>query len=126
MQWAQLDSFWEVVRTRPGAGWYAYCIGEPVPTQPLSAAQVDTFLKAIDALLRHDHDETYCGIVYTDSKTEPTFIKIFDPNNLGMSCGTSMNTPLPGWTLTRLPPSLLESKRPLPEGRRRWWRELWA
>lgn len=126
MQWAQLDAFWDVVRSRAGAGWYAYCIGEPVPAAPLTAAQLEKFIEEVDALLKRDHDEDYCGIVYTDSKTEPTFVKIFDPHNLGVSCGSSKNPPLPGWTLTLLPPAPLESRRPLPEGRRRWWQGLWV
>lgn len=126
MQWRQLDSFWNVVRERADAGWYVYCIGEAVPTAPLSAAQVETFVRNVDALLRTDHDEDYCGIVYADSKTDPTFIKIFDPNNLGVSCGSSKNPPLPGWIMTLIPPTHLESKRPLPESRRRWWQGLWA
>lgn len=125
MQWAQLDTFWNTVKTKADAGWYVYCIGEPVPVKHLSAAQLEMFVNEVDALLRRDHDESYCGIVYTDSKTEPTFIKIFDPNHLGVSCGSSKNPPLPGWTLSLLPPAHLESKRPLPEGRRRWWRGLW-
>ena len=125
MQWTQLDAFWDTVKTKADAGWYVYCIGEPVPVQRLTAAQVQKFLKEVDALLRHDHDESYCGIVYTDSKTDPTFIKIFDPNNLGVACGASKNPPLPGWTLSLLPSAHLESKRPLPEGRRRWWEGLW-
>jgi len=126
MQWAQLDEFWTTVQAKADAGWYIYCIGEPVPAQPRNAAQVQKFLKAVDALLHNDHDESYCGIVYTDSKTDPTFIKIFDPNHLGVSCGSSKNPPLPGWTMTLLPPTQLESKRPLPEGRRRWWQSLWT
>jgi len=125
MQWPQLDAFWEIMRKRAEAGWYVYCIGEPVPTEPLTAEQVKAFIREIDVVLRHDHDEDYCGIVYTDSKTEPTFVKIFDPNNLGVSCGSSKNPPLPGWTMTLLPPATLDPKRPLPESRRRWWRNLW-
>lgn len=126
MQWAHLDTFWDAVRARADAGWYVYCIGEPAPARPLSDAQVQKFLKEVDILLRSDHDEDYCGIVYTDSKTDPTFIKIFDPNNLGVSCGSSKNPPLPGWIMSLLPPAPLESKRPLPEGRRRWWHGLWV
>lgn len=126
MQWAQLDEFWATVRNKADAGWYIYCIGEPLPAQPRSAAQVQKFLKEVDILLHQDHDESYCGIVYTDSKTDPTFIKIFDPNHLGVSCGSSKNPPLPGWTMSLLPPTQLESKRPLPEGRRRWWLSLWV
>lgn len=126
MQWTQLDEFWATVRTKADAGWYIYCIGEPLPAQPRSAAQTLKFLQEVDVLLHQDHDESYCGIVYTDSKTNPTFIKIFDPNHLGVSCGSSKNPPLPGWTMSLLPPTLLESKRPLPEGRRRWWQGLWV
>lgn len=126
MQWTQLENFWDVVRGRADAGWYVYCIGEPLPASPLTAAQVEKFLVEVHALLRRDHDEDYCGIVYTDSKTDPAFIKIFDPNNLGVSCGSSKNPPLPGWTMTLMPPAPLESRRPLPEGRRRWWQGLWA
>lgn len=126
MTWDQLDQFWQTVLARADAGWYIYCIGEPVPDAKRSADEVKTFVRAVDALLRDDHDEDYCGIVYADSKTDPTFVKIFDPNNLGVSCGSSKNPPLPGWTLSLLPPTRLESKRPLPENRRRWWQGLWA
>ena len=125
LSWTQLDGFWERVRACAGTGWYVYAIGETLPGQALNASQVVAFVDAIDALLHQDHYEDYCGIVYTDSTTEPTFIKIFDPNNLGVSCGSSKNPPLPGWTLSLLPPAHLESKRPLPEGRRRWWKGLW-
>ena len=126
MQWAQLDEFWTTVQSKADAGWYIYCIGEPVPAQPRDAAQVQKFMHELNALLHRDHDEDYCGIVYTDSKTDPTFIKIFDPNHLGVSCGSSKNPPLPGWTMTLIPPTPLDSRRPLPEGRRRWWQSLWA
>lgn len=126
MQWSQLDAFWDTLRARADAGWYVYCVGEPVPHHALNASQVQKFIQEVDTLLRRDHDESYCGIVYTDSKTDPTFVKIFDPNHLGASCGSSKNPPLPGWILSLLPPAHLESKRPLPEGRRRWWKGLWA
>jgi hypothetical protein len=72
MQWPQLDAFWDTVQAKADAGWYIYCIGEPVPAQPRSAAQVRKFIQEVDALLRRDHDESYCGIVYTDSKTDPS------------------------------------------------------
>lgn len=126
MQWSQLDAFWDTLRARADAGWYVYCIGEALPHHALSAAQLRKFIQEVDILLRRDHDESYCGIVYTDSKTDPTFVKIFDPNHLGASCGSSKNPPLPGWIVSLLPPVHLESKRPLPEGRRRWWKGLWA
>ncbi|MCR4300822.1 MAG: hypothetical protein NUV51_04360, partial [Sulfuricaulis sp.] len=100
LSWKDLDAFWEVVRSRDHAGWYVYAIGETPPTAPASAEQVNQFLSEIDALLRKEHQEDYCGIVYTDSKTEPSLVKIFDPNNLGVQCGFSDNPPLPGWVMS--------------------------
>jgi hypothetical protein len=125
LNWKDLDTFWEVVRNRDHAGWYVYAIGETPPAAPASAEQVDLFVAEIDALLRQEHREDFCGIVYTDSKSEPTLIKIFDPNNLGMQCGFSDNPPLPGWVLSRLPPVALPDKSRRPENRKRWWRRLW-
>jgi len=126
LTWDSLDALWQTLRAETGAGWYIYAIGMPVPEQPASAAALRRFIDAVDALLRHDHREDYCGIVYVDNPQAPTLIKIFDPHNLGTSCGSSKNPPLPGWVLSRLPPEPLDDKRPLPASRQRWWRELWG
>ena len=126
LSWSQLDAFWDTVRQQASRGWYLYAVGEPVPTQPSNAAQVADFIREIDRLLHAEHREDYCGIVYTDSKTDPQFIKIFDPNNLGVSCGYSDNPPLPGWIMSLIPPQELQDRRPLPGNRRRWWQKLWA
>ena len=125
LSWEDLDAFWEVVRSNAAAGWYLYALGETLPVAPASAEQVNLFVAEIDALLRKEHEEDYCGIVYADSKTEPSMIKIFDPNNLGVQCGFSDNPPLPGWVLSRLLPVALHDKLHRPENRKRWWRRLW-
>lgn len=124
MRWHQLDALWQVLRDDADSGWYIYAIGEPPPEQPASGELLRTFISEIDQLLRKDHDEDYCGIVYADSFESPRFVKIFDPNNLGVSCGFSDNPPLPGWILSRLQPVDLESPAPLPGNRRRWWQRL--
>lgn len=126
MSWDQLTEFWGTVNARADAGWYVYALGEPVPAAPRSGEELRRFITEIDALLHRDHDEDYCGIVYADSRTEPTFIKIFDPNNLGVSCGSSKNPPLPGWILSLEAPAPLGQDRVLPERRKRWWQALWA
>ena len=65
---------------------------------------VEVFIEGIDKLLRNEHTENYCGVVYVDDKTQPRFIKIFDPNNLGSSCSTGLAAPLPAWILSKIPP----------------------
>ncbi|MFN4148150.1 MAG: hypothetical protein ACK4E4_01210 [Rhodocyclaceae bacterium] len=123
MSWERLDAFWQHIG---GEGWFIYAIGEPPPAEPASATALQAFIDRIDALLRKEHHHDYCGIVYADDLEAPTFVKIFDPNNLGVSCGFSTNPPLPGWILSRVPPEDLKPAAPLPEGRKRWWRGLFG
>jgi hypothetical protein len=124
LRWGQLDLFWGVLRKDAAGEWYVYAVGEPPPQQPASAERVQTFLSEIERLLRKEHDEDYCGVVFTDSMESPQFVKIFDPNNLGVSCGFSEHPPLPGWILSKLPPVDLNVPVPLPANRRRWWLRL--
>ena len=122
LRWPQLDDLWERVRASP-EGWYLYAVGEPPPSTPATADELNRFVVEIDALLRREHDESYCGIVYSDRPEAPSMVKIYDPNNLGVSCGYSDNPPLPGWVLSRVAPVDLRVARQ-PAGRRRWWQRL--
>lgn len=125
LRWPELDAFWEVLRGDADAGWYIYAVGEAPPDAPADGVAVHRFITEIDALLRHEHREAYCGVVYVDDRQHPSFIKIYDPNNLGSSCGSSGGPPpLPGWVLSKLAPEALESALPMPGGRRRWWQRL--
>ena len=125
LRWHQLDALWERVRAAAGDGWYLYAIGEPPPAEPADAAGVERFVTEIDRLLRTEHDEDYCGIVYADDPASPAFIKIYDPNNLGVVCGFSDAPPLPGWIKSRLRPVDLPATR-VPANRRRWWQRLFG
>lgn len=122
MSWEQLTAFWQRVDAR--AGWYLYALGEAPPAQPADAGTVGEFIRRIDALLRHEHHEPYCGIVYADNLDTPEFVKIYDPNNLGTSCGSGKHPHPPGWVMCRMPPQPVDVHRPAPEGRRRWWQAL--
>ena len=124
LRWQQLDALWGVLDQDAAGSWHIYAVGELPPVAPASAVQVRQFLKEISALLRKEHAEDYCGIVFTDSRETPAFVKIFDPHNLGVSCGYSNNPPLPGWILSKLAPVDLEVNAPLPGNRRRWWKRL--
>jgi hypothetical protein len=124
LSWEQLDRLWEALRHDADNGWHIYATGETPPVEPASAEMLRSFLSEIYGLLREEHDEEYCGIVYADSFESPRFVKIYDPGNLGVSCGYSDHPPLPGWILSRLPPSDLNAAARTPANRRRWWRHL--
>ena len=126
MRWPQLDALWELLRGLNDGQWFIYAVGEEPPAEPAGKEQLATFIHEVDALLHREHDHDYCGIVYADSLTEPTIIKIYDPNNLGVSCGFSDNPPLPGWVLSRLPPVDLPLATQPPNVRRRWWQKIFS
>lgn len=124
--WDDLDALWSVVKADADGGWYLYAVGEQPPAQTANAGQVAIFIGELDALLRKDHDHDYCGIVYADSLDVPSFIKVYDPNNLGSSCGSSGLDILPGWVLSKIKPEDLQMQGPLPGNRKRWWRGLFS
>lgn len=126
LRWHNLDDFWSVMREHADEQWYIYAIGEAPPSDVSSAEEVTTFITEIDIVLHRDHGEDYCGIVFVDDPVKPSFVKIFDPHNLGVSCGFSDNPPLPGWILSKLAPVDLEAPMPLPGNRKRWWSRLFA
>jgi hypothetical protein len=126
LRWHQLDALWERLRDDANGGWYVYAVGEAPPTHTLEAAAFKHFISEIDALLRAEHDEKFCGIVYADDLDSPSFVKIYDPHNLGVSCGSSDNPPLPGWVLSKLAPIDLPANRILPQSRKRWWQTLFG
>ncbi len=124
LRWEQLDALWAVLRADADGDWYIYAVGEPPPLQTADATLLKNFLMEINQLLRREHDEDYCGVVFTDSMLAPRFVKIFDPNHLGVSCGYSDHPPLPGWILSKLPPTDLKTGLSPSGNRRRWWQRL--
>ena len=125
MQWDQLDIFWQTLENKADAGWYIYTIGEQPPSVVCNAASVVEFVREVDALIRMKHHEEYCGIVYTDNKSDPELVKIYNPGNLGVVCGFSDHPPLPGWVMSIIPPVELNANSFLPANRQRWWQRIW-
>lgn len=123
LSWTQLETFWN--KLDPSAGWFLYAVGENRPLAPADAPQVEAFLQHIHDLLRREHEEDYCGIVYADDVDNPSLIKIYDPNNLGSVCGGSgKERVLPGWIISRMLPSDLTPSHAVPQNRRRWWQQF--
>ena len=123
LRWEQLDGLWDSVR-QTKKNWHIYAVGEAPPEKTVTEQQLENFLIEITHLLKEEHQEDYCGIVYTDNKDNPSFIKIYDPNNLGVVCGFSSNPPLPGWILSELKPTDLNASLPQPGNRKRWWQKI--
>ncbi len=126
LRWPQFDELWQRLEQLANGQWYLYAVGEAPPDQPASATEVKHFLQEIQELIRKEHDEDYCGIVYVDDKQNPGFVKIFDPNNLGVSCGSSKHPPLPGWIISKLKPVDLPASGPQTASRQRWWQKLFS
>ncbi len=118
LSWNQLTAFWQRVDT--SAGWYLYAVGQDVPQTPSNPQQVADFMTRIDTLLHAEHQESYCGIVYADDVESPTFIVIYDPHQLGVSCGSSKTRVLPGWVMSQVMPETLNPPV-VPNSRKRWW-----
>lgn len=126
LRWHQLDALWERLRQAADAGWYIYAVGHTPPATASEPERVLSFIDEIDRLLHKEHQEDYCGIVYADDLQQPRFVKIYDPHNLGVSCGYSDNPPLPGWVMSQIPPCDLPAAQALTASRRRWWQRLFG
>ena len=126
LRWHQLDDLWQVLRNDVADDWYIYAIGSEVPVQASTHDDLLHFIDKIDHLLRKEHEEDYCGIVYADDLKNPAMVKIFDPHNLGVTCGYSDNPPLPGWILSKLAPVDLVTDQVVPNSRKHWWQRLFS
>lgn len=124
LRWPQLDDLWHKVKETKNSGWYIYAVGEEPPTELTRGNQLDTVIDELDLLLRREHDEDYCGIVYVDAIETPSFIKVFDPNNIGTSCSIATKGPLPGWIISEIPPINLAEAMQATAKRRRWWQNI--
>lgn len=121
MRWDQLTAFWQKLDAE--AGWYLYAVGHEVPQTPSPADKVRQFTRELDELLRREHHEDYCAIVYADDLDAPNFVKIYDPNHLGSSCGSSSmkSSVLPGWLMSKTPPREIQVNHIVTGQRKRWW-----
>lgn len=125
LRWEDLDALWSRLRDG-GEAWYFYQVGSPLPDGPIAGEALERALAELDALLHKDHDHDYCGIVYADDPRTPSLIKVYDPNNLGSSCGSSGQRIPPRWILSLQRPQEVVDEAPMPGNRRRWWHRLFG
>lgn len=120
MRWDEWDALCDHIQLS-GDPWFVYFVSHAIPEFPTKNTQLAIALDEIRAILKREHEEDYLGIVFVDNLISPALVKIYDPCNLGSSCGSSGRQIPPGWILSRLPPCPIASDIPLPNNRRRWW-----
>ncbi|HIF47419.1 hypothetical protein [Candidatus Thioglobus sp.] len=103
MQLDDCDTLLQTLIQNPD-NWYVYDTLETMPSSTISADNFITKINNIKAIIDEDHEERYCGIVYVDDLKKPSFVKIFHPKNLGKTCGSSENPPMPQWLITKEKP----------------------
>jgi len=124
LRWEDLDQLWDTLNGS-GRAWYFYQVGAELPALPIKGGSLHHALGKLDQLLHADHDYDYCGIVYVDNRESPTLVKVYDPNNLGSSCGGSMVIP-PRWIISLECPAKVIDDAPVPRNRQRWWQRLFS
>jgi hypothetical protein len=103
MDWEKCHNFFDFLMDSPNA-WYIYDLDLTPPNKSLSASEFCQQITIIKQIIDNLHEERYCGIVYTDDLEIPELIKIFHPHNLGKTCGSSENPPLPRWIISKIKP----------------------
>jgi len=126
LRWHQLDVIWDAVKKEGDSGWYLYEVDGQVPDSLTSGKELNGFIDELDKELRTGHDEDYCGIVYTDDLKAPSFIKVFDPSNLGTSCSIGTTAPPPKWIISKLRPEKLSTIEKKPQFKKRWLGNLFS
>lgn len=115
MQWDDCDKLFNFLQHN-SQDWYVYDLNENSPTTTLESAMFIAKITEIKGIIKELHQERYCGIIYGDDLQNPTMVKIFHPNNLGKSCGSSENPPLPRWIISKLLPETIELPTPEKQG----------
>ncbi|MFV2059644.1 MAG: hypothetical protein ACC653_03110 [Gammaproteobacteria bacterium] len=104
LRWPQLETLWQVLKLQNTKQWFLYATNQPAPSQVATHDELVSFIDNVDSQIRQLHKYDYCGIVYVDAPESPNFIKIYHPKNLGASCGSSGNRPIPGWIFSTMAP----------------------
>lgn len=103
MQWDDCNALLQKLIDQPD-GWYFYNTLNSAPNRIIDANVFTENINRIKEILTNEHQERYCGIVYTNDLESPSFVKIFHPKNIGKSCGSSEQPPIPQWLLSKTKP----------------------
>jgi TusA-related sulfurtransferase len=107
IDWHVLDQIWHVIQHAKDSRWHVFENDKPLPgsNQPNvvePSGDLASSLNVLKDYLRQSHPQRYCGLVFTDSFTEPTLIRIFDPKLVTSMCNIYGNTPAPSWVISTM------------------------
>jgi hypothetical protein len=111
LKWEDLDGFWGRLQSSPDA-WYVF---DPEQKIPLAAQTSQAFSETVAtarALLETRREMSHSGAIYTDHMERPTFVKVFDPSNMGSACNISGQRTMPRWIFSHIPPDPLPPAAP--------------
>ncbi len=106
LHWPDVEAFWQLLAATP-QGWYLFDPTSTAPDTPIDTKQFPAILTEIKTLIHSGRKTSHCFALFTDDRLSPNFVKIFDPANLGATCGSSGTRTLPHWTLSRTQPDTL-------------------
>jgi len=106
LRWEDMDAFWQDMQVATG-DWYVFDPSEDAPIAPLSGAALQAELKAAHKLVYARRELPMSGAVYVDNREAPSFIKVFDPSNMGSSCSCSTEPVMPRYIFSRAKPDSL-------------------
>ena len=115
INWDDVDALWIQLSAQP-EGWFVYDLEATPPVAPLPASAFTSFLPEAEALVNARRDRSHSGAIYIDSREAPSFIKIFDPVNMGTSCGGDHEMIFPRYILSKIKPDLRPAPSPKAKG----------
>jgi len=115
LNWKDVDALWPLLKAQP-EGWFVYDLETAPPTAPLSSVDFKAFLPQAEALVNERRDRSHSGAIYIDNPETPAFIKIFDPTNMGTSCGGDHEMIFPRYILSKIKPEARPAPAPVKKG----------
>jgi hypothetical protein len=114
LTWQAFDQLWD----RLHASEQAFHVFDLSRKPSDLAATHDEFSAILDEarqMYEPVRRNSYCGAVYADDLENPSFIKVFDPYQMGGVCGDSGMRTLPRWVFSTIKPDPLpEAPEPAP------------